>query len=222
MCSVLNFASQSSFALVKLGLALLGKIGMNLNKTFVLGRLTQDPNRRNLPSGNPVVSFGVATNRYYTTQDGQKQEEVEFHNIVIFGKLAETAAQYLRKGSMVLIEGRLKTRNWQDASGVRHYKTEVIAERMQLGPRAASTQVASSFQPAPPPRTQIKKAVSDEEIPVIEEDSSSTEGETKEEPNNESGNNPDNNSNNPQGRPKQNLTEDNEKEEIIDVKDIPF
>lgn len=182
----------------------------------MLGRLTQDPDRRNLPSGNPVVSFGLATNRYYTTQDGQKQEEVEFHNIVMFGRLAETAAQYLRKGSMVLIEGRLKTRNWQDASGIRHYKTEVIAERMQLGPRPASAGTAARFQPAASPRPQIKKAVSDAEIPVIEEGSSSA----KEAEGNSNDNSNNNTKNDTVRKPRQSSREEKEKE--IDVKDIPF
>ncbi len=177
----------------------------------MLGRLTQDPDRRNLPSGNPVVSFGIATNRYYTTQDGQKQEDTEFHNIVMFGRLAQIAAQYLRKGSLVLIEGRLKTRNWEDASGIKHYRTEVIAERMQLGPRSTNPQVVSTFQPAVSPRPQIKKAVSDEEIPVIEENSPRSE--EKSEKSN------DNSSNNPARKPTPPI-EDKEKE--IDVKDIPF
>jgi len=85
---------------------------MNLNKAFVLGNLTRDPEKRNLPSGNAVVSFGVATNRFFTNQQGEKQQEAEFHNITAFGKLADIAVQYLRKGSMVLIEGRLRTRSW--------------------------------------------------------------------------------------------------------------
>ena len=151
---------------------------MNLNKIFVLGNLTRDPEKRALPSGDPVVSFGIATNRYFTVQ-GEKREEAEFHNIVIFGKLAETAHQYLKKGSLVLIEGRVKTRNWQDTAGVKHYKTEIIAERMQLGPRrdnqaspAPSPAPSQSFQSQPltQPQTQGKPIIKEEEIPVIQED----------------------------------------------------
>lgn len=180
---------------------------MNLNKAFVLGRLTRDPDRRNLPSGQPVVSFGVASNRYYTTQEGEKKEETEFHNITIFGKLAETAHQYLRKGSLVLIEGRLRTRSWQDASsGQKRYRTEIIAERMQLGPRASQT--APSIPPSAQPEPQIKTALSDEEIPVIEEEEAKP-AELKKEENNKPGNNPKDNP----------LSNDNGD---IDVSKIPF
>jgi len=76
---------------------------MNLNKVFVLGNVTRDPEQKNLPSGLPVASFGLATNRFYT-QNGEKKQETEFHNIVTFGRLAEIASQYLKKGSLVLIE----------------------------------------------------------------------------------------------------------------------
>jgi len=134
---------------------------MNLNKVFLIGRLTRDPEARNLPSGQPVCSFGLATNRVFTDKSGQKQEQVEFHNIVLFGRLAEIASQYLTKGSLSMIEGRLRTRNWQDAQGNRRSRTEIVAERMQLGPRAAG-KVA-------PPAEPEKEAPSAEEIPVIEE-----------------------------------------------------
>ena len=141
---------------------------MNLNKAFVLGNVTRDPERRNLPSGQPVTSFGIATNRFYN-QNGERKQETEFHNIVTFGRLAEIASQYLKKGSLVLIEGRLRTRNWQDASGNKHYRTEIIAERMQLGPRA------EGFQPQASEATEEKTKVPEEEIPIIEEEPSPKE-----------------------------------------------
>lgn len=141
---------------------------MNLNKVFVLGNVTRDPEQRNLPSGQPVTSFGLATNRFYT-QNGEKKQDTEFHNIVTFGRLAEIASQYLKKGSLVLIEGRLRTRSWQDSSGNKHYRTEITAERMQLGPRA------EGFQPQAPEATEEKTKVSEEEIPVIEEEQSPKE-----------------------------------------------
>ena len=84
---------------------------MNLNKAFIIGNLTRDPEMRTLPSGTPVVSFGVATNRVWKDASGEKKEETQFHNIVIFGRQAEIAQQYLKKGSMVFIEGRIQTRN---------------------------------------------------------------------------------------------------------------
>lgn len=110
---------------------------MNLNKVFILGNLTRDPEIRSLPSGQPVANFGVATNRVFYDKDRQKQQQVEFHNVVAFGKTAEIAQQYLRKGSMVLIEGRLQTRSWKDQSENTHYRTEIITERLQLGPKGA-------------------------------------------------------------------------------------
>ena len=108
---------------------------MNLNKAFVLGNLTRDPEIRQIPSGQAVCSFGVATNRFYTDSMGQKQKQAEFHNVVAWGKQAEIIHQYLHKGSLILVEGRLQTRSWTDAQGTKHWRTEVIAEKIQLGPR---------------------------------------------------------------------------------------
>ncbi len=108
---------------------------MNYNKVFILGNLTRDPEVRTTPSGQSVASFGVATNRFWNNQSGERQQEVEFHNVVVWGKLAEIAGRYLNKGKLVFIEGRLKTRNWEDQSGVKHYMTEIIAENFQMGPR---------------------------------------------------------------------------------------
>lgn len=175
---------------------------MNFNKAIVLGNLTRDPERRSLPSGDPVVSFAVASNRYYTSQ-GEKKEDTEFHNIVIFGKMAETAAQYLRKGSLVLIEGRLKTRTWQSQDGQKHYKTEIVAESMQLGPRTGARpvenyQAESAANPKPTP--QVKPPISEAEIPVIQEDEPIAQD-------------PDD-----QGQ----IPKEDETEEEIDVKNIPF
>jgi single-strand DNA-binding protein len=146
---------------------------MNLNKIFVLGNVTRDPEVRSLPSGGQVTSFSMATNRFYTAQSGEKKQEAEFHNIVCFGKLADIASRYLSKGSLVLIEGRIKTRNWQDSSGVKHWKTEVIAETMQLGPKGAGTSSGNSnFGKFNRPEPENPQAGRQEEIPVIEEDHS--------------------------------------------------
>lgn len=131
---------------------------MNLNKVFLVGRLTRDPEKRNLPSGQSVVSFGLATNRFYKDPSGQKQQKTEFHNITAFGNLADTISKYLNKGSLALIEGRLQTRSWEDASNVKHYRTEIIAERLQLGPRFN--------EEAPRAREDIHIK---EDIPIIEE-----------------------------------------------------
>lgn len=109
---------------------------MNLNKVFILGNLTRDPELRQTPSGQNVATFGVATNRIWGGPTG-KQTQTEFHNIVAWGRLAEIASQYLAKGRLVLVEGRLNTRTWQDQSGQKRNRTEIVVEKMQLGPRPA-------------------------------------------------------------------------------------
>lgn len=123
---------------------------MYLNKAMLFGNLTRDPEARALPSGGQVCSFGLATNRVYKKADGTKQEEVEFHNIVVFGRTAEICAQYLRKGSSAYIEGRLKTRTWEKEGAGKQYKTEVIADTVQFGPRAAGQGAAPRGAEAAP------------------------------------------------------------------------
>ncbi len=142
---------------------------MNLNKIFLIGRLTRDPELKTLPSGNPVANFGLATDIFFTDKSGQKQQQAEFHNIVLFGRLAEIASQYLTKGSLTFLEGRIKTRSWEDASGNKKYRTEIIGERLQLGPKNASQATPASQQPHQQPQ-QTAKDTKSEDIPVIEED----------------------------------------------------
>lgn len=108
---------------------------MYLNKAIIIGNLTRDPEIKALPSGVKVASFSVATNRVWKDKNGVKQENVDYHNVVFFGRQAEICGQYLKKGSSVLVEGRMQTRSWDDASGVKKYRTEIIGERVQLGPR---------------------------------------------------------------------------------------
>ena len=139
---------------------------MNLNKIFLIGRLTRNPELKTLPSGNPVVNFGLATDIFFTDKSGQKQQQVEFHNIVLFGRLAEIASQYLTKGSLAFLEGRIKTRSWEDTSGNKRYRTEVIGQRLQLGPRnTPKTMPAQEQQKENQPAKEIKE----EDIPIIEE-----------------------------------------------------
>lgn len=140
---------------------------MNLNKVFLIGRLTRDPQTRSLPSGQSVASFGMATDRFFTDKSGQKQQQTEFHNIVAFGKLAEIASQYMAKGSLVMIEGRLQTRNWQDNTGNKRTRTEIVSERLQLGPRSAQSAQKENFAPK---NQNTAPNQSQEEIPVIEEE----------------------------------------------------
>ena len=107
---------------------------MYLNKVYLIGNLTRDPELKSLPSGIQVCTFGLATNRYYKDKDGNKQESTEFHNIVSFGRQGELVAQYLKKGSNALIEGRIQTRSW-DQDGQKKYRTEIVADSVQFGDR---------------------------------------------------------------------------------------
>lgn len=141
---------------------------MNLNKVFLVGRLTQDPGVRTTSAGQMVCSFGLATNRIWMNREtNQRQEKTEYHNIVLWRRLAEIASQYLKKGSLVLIEGRIQTRSWEDASGNRRYRTEVVADNIQLGPRTAIREAPAE---TPPLAEESKKEPSQENIPIIEED----------------------------------------------------
>ena len=107
---------------------------MYLNKVLLYGNLTRDPELRALPSGMNVVNFSIATNRVFRDRDGKKQEQTDFHNVVVFGRQADTVNQYLKKGSSVFVEGRLQTRSWEK-EGQKMYRTEVVADRVQFGPR---------------------------------------------------------------------------------------
>jgi single-strand DNA-binding protein len=122
---------------------------MSLNKVLLIGNLTRDPELRSTASGQSVSNFGLATNRVWKDQNsGERKEAAEFHNIVMWGRLAEISGQYLHKGSKIFIEGRLQTRSWQDQSGNKKYMTEIVAENMQMLDR--KPQGTSSFQPASP------------------------------------------------------------------------
>ena len=112
---------------------------MNFNKAIVIGRVTKDPEIRTTPNGQNVASIGLATNRVWNTNSGERQEKVEFHSIVAWGKLADICGQYLSKGQLVLFEGRLETRTWEGQDGIKRSKTEIIAENMQMGPRTKSS-----------------------------------------------------------------------------------
>ncbi len=129
---------------------------MYINKAIVFGNLTRDPELRALPSGAQVCSFSIATNRTYKKADGTKQEEVEFHNIVVFGRQAENCAQYLKKGSTAYVEGRIKTRSWEK-DGVKHYKTEINADTVQFGPRSTGGGQASSRDISEAPQVAPKE-----------------------------------------------------------------
>lgn len=134
---------------------------MDLNKAMIIGRLTRDPEMRSTPSGANVVSFSVATNRAYTDKDGQKREEVEYHNVVAWRKLADIIHQYVRKGGKIYIEGRLQTRSWDDQSGKKNYRTEIVADNMIMLDNKRSN------DNAPPPEQEMPN---EPEIPTISYD----------------------------------------------------
>lgn len=168
---------------------------MNLNKVILIGRLVRDPEMRSTSTGQSVCNFSIATSRFWTNREtNEKQEKTEFHNIVAWAKQAEIITQYLNKGSLILIEGRLETRSWQDSDGNKRYRTEVIAERIQLGPKSSGGTTPDSL-------SSEEKEVSQEKIPIIEEDSFSEQIEKDTQ-----------------------STKDkkNEDEEEIDVEKIPF
>ncbi len=139
---------------------------MYLNKALLIGNLTRDPELKSLPSGVKVTSFSIATNRTYTDGSGQRQEQTDYHNIVVFGRQAETSAQYLTKGSMVLIEGRIQTRSWEQ-DGQKRYRTEVVADRVQFGPRGSG---GGSSNGSGSNSTQSTKADKPQEIEYPESD----------------------------------------------------
>jgi len=130
---------------------------MYLNKVLLFGNLTRDPEQKALPNGTAVTNFSIATNRIYKDANGAKQEQVEYHNIVVFGRQAETSAQYLKKGQGVMIEGRISTRSWDDkTTGEKKYRTEIIAEAVQFGPKSGGAPAGEGFSGNPHPATPAK------------------------------------------------------------------
>jgi single-strand DNA-binding protein len=141
---------------------------MNLNKAIILGRVTADPQLRTTAGGQSVTTFGIATNRAWTDKQGSKQEDVEFHNIVLWGRQAEIASQFLAKGGLVLVEGRIATRTWEDKEGQTRRATEIIGEHIQLGPKPeAKSPVAKNERSGKAPKREPKVAPDQEEIPSI-------------------------------------------------------
>ncbi len=161
---------------------------MDLNKVMIIGRLTRDPELRTTPSGINVCQIGVATSYVYTNQaTGQKVEQTEFHNVVLWRKLGEIAAQYLKKGTQVFIEGRLQTRSWDGKDGQKKNRTEIVADNMIMLQRASgqsapsgSYQAASQGYDAPSfakasegkpasPAADMSQPAPTEELPTIQQ-----------------------------------------------------
>ena len=141
---------------------------MYLNKAMLIGNLTRDPELRSLPSGIKVCSFSLATNRVWKDKNGARQESTDYHNVVVFGRQAETVAQYMKKGSSILVEGRMQTRSWDDkTSGEKKYRTEIVADRTQFGPKGSS---GGGSAPAPAAKVPEKGGEEMDAIEYPEED----------------------------------------------------
>jgi len=148
---------------------------MYLNKVFLYGNLTRDPELKALPGGSQVANFGIATNRSFKGKDGQRQETTEFHNLVAFGRTAEVIAQYCKKGRPIFVDGRITTRSWDDKeTGKKNYRTEIVIENFQFGAdggKGASSGGAPTHQdeqPAPKGGDEIQypdEEINPEDIP---------------------------------------------------------
>ena len=132
-----------------------------LNKALVMGNLTRDPELKGLPSGSTVCNFSIATNRTWKDKEGNKQEEPEFHNIVVYGKQADSCGQYLKKGQEALVEGRIQTRSWEGEDGKKNYRTEIVGESVTFGRKGDSDQASPSDNVS-----QAKPVESDEGIDI--------------------------------------------------------
>ena len=141
---------------------------MNLNKAMLIGNVTRDPDVRTTAGGQQVALFSVATNRSWTDPSGQKKEQVEFHSIVAWRKLAEIIGQYVKKGGKIFVEGRLQTRSWDDPSGVKKYRTEIVAENVIMldrKPGAAGGPPAAAEMTPEAPSTPAEPEVNVDDIP---------------------------------------------------------
>ena len=140
---------------------------MDLNRATIIGRLTRDPEVKTTPSGQSVANIGLATNRVWTDKSGVRQEKVEFHNIVLWSKLAEIAGQYLSKGRRAYMEGRLETRDWTGQDGVKKYRTEIVVDNMIMldGPRGSASPVSGGDDIPPPSDDMVEDEIKVEDIP---------------------------------------------------------
>ncbi len=136
---------------------------MYLNKAILIGNLTRDPELKAIPSGNKVCTFSIATNRTYKDSNGVRQEKTDYHNIVVWGKTAENVATYMKKGSQILVEGRMETRSWDDAAtNTKKYRTEIIADTVQFGSKNSGGGSSS------PSATAAPASKKEEELDTIE------------------------------------------------------
>lgn len=138
---------------------------MYINMALLFGNLTRDPELRALPSGVNVCNFSVATNRVFKDRDGKEQEQTDFHNIIVFGRQADSVSKFLKKGSSVFVEGRMQTRSWEK-DGKKMYRTEVIADRVQFGPRSGKSDAEQTSDPERNTGTDdVKDEINPDDIP---------------------------------------------------------
>lgn len=141
---------------------------MNFNKVLLLGNVASDIEVRTLPSGQAVASFRLATNRTFKDAQGNLKKDAQFHNIVVFGRLADIVSKYLGKGNVVFVEGRLNYRNWQDANGVKKYWTEIVAETIQLPPKKWSEGAIAAEEFSPLNASSSEQSLKD--VPIVPEE----------------------------------------------------
>jgi single-strand DNA-binding protein len=139
-----------------------------VNKVILIGNLGKDPELRYTPSGQPVASFSVATTERWTDKNGQRQDRTEWHNIVVWGKLAELTNQYLKKGRPVYIEGRITTRSWDDRDGNKKYRTEIVANQIQfLGSGLPpGSEAAAAPEPQQSGEPHFEQSVHEQNVPL--------------------------------------------------------
>ncbi len=139
-----------------------------VNKVILIGNLGKDPELRRTQSGSSVVSFSLATTERWTDKNGAKQDKTEWHNIVAWGKLADLANQYLKKGRSAYIEGRITTNSWDDKDGNKRYRTEIVANQIQfLGSPGASSNGGGNYEPA---QNSSAPSMVPEPEPIVEDD----------------------------------------------------
>lgn len=142
-------------------------MAFSLNRAQIIGNVTRDPEVRQTGNGQMVASFAVATNSTWTDKMGQKQEKAEFHNVVVWGKLAEICQTYVKKGRKIYVEGRMQTRDWEGEDGVKRYRTEINAENIILLDRSGAPETGIAYDREP--QSAAVKSSQEQSAPVEEE-----------------------------------------------------
>jgi len=150
-------------------------MGMSLNRAQLIGNLTRDPEVKQIPGGQTVATFGLATNFSWTDASGEKHDKTEFHNIVAWRKLAEICGQYLKKGGKVFIEGKIQTRDWEAEDGTKRYRTEIVADNMIMLDKKGGGDEGGDFEP-PTRNAPVPSEAMDDTGSTDKKANASTEG----------------------------------------------